>query len=543
MIPTANLLMSQYLRPGNTKETAKGSFDMPNSQLPRLWYSFLLISILLTPLIGCGGGGSSPDPLPTLAEVRALEPGTVVTTAGYVSVEAGVMESTTGEIGFALQDSFSGIYITVDPGASIDLSGLKLGRSVQVTGVVGSLDEFITLSLGSEEDFVISSSGGFLFFPQTPSTNAIATGTASESESQIVSVEGQIVVDPEGSGLSVVPVEDSSTNLLGWNIHIDDNSGAADTFWNVSAGLSANTLSFLTEGANVQMTGILFRQLDTYEVLPRGNFDVSISIEDCRLIPDGETVLTTGVIGLVPSALSAELDYGFSLHSANGSGIYVNIADPVGSYVDYDGDGTLEFGNGATLPFDLPTFRDLVDPWPFFANNNVPVVVHVEGTLSTTAAGDRVLVSNPGKVRRVAVSPSYPVVASLSTGGIQSADLGRWVTTTGTLVTPPVVGSPYPGGANAWRVDTAGYRARINDGSGAVEVLIPYGIITDGGGVNNPPDGFLNLPDLPSYPFGVNIGETLTVYGFVRNVNGQEEILIGGEGVLQIGNSNFHFID
>ena len=515
---------------------------MRNRPLSNLLWSFLLMIILLSPLIGCGGGGSSPDPLPTLAQVRALEPGTLVTTAGFVSVEAGVMESTTGEVGFGLQDSTSGIYITVDSGLALDLSAIKLGRSVQVTGVVGSLNEFLTLSLGSEDDFVISSSGGFLFFPQTSTTNSIATGAASESESKIVSIEGEVVVDPEGSGLSVVPVEDSSANLLGWNIHIDDNSGTADTFWNISADLSADTLSFLTEGANVQMTGILFRQLDTYEVLPRGNFDVSISIEDCRLIPDGETVLTTGVIGLVPGALSAELDYGFSLHSANGSGIYVNIADLVSSYVDYDGDGTLEFGNGATLPFDLPTFRDLVDPWPFAANNNVPVVVHVEGTLLTTAAGDRVLVSNPGKVRRVAVSPSYPVVASLSTGGIQSADLGRWVTTTGTLVTPPAVGSPYPGGANAWRVDTAGYRARINDGSGAVEVLIPYGIITDGGGGNGL-DGFLDLLDLPSYPFGVNIGDTLTVYGFVRNVNGQEEILIGGEGFLQVGNSNVYFID
>ena len=515
---------------------------MRNRPLSNLLWSFLLMIILLSPLIGCGGGGSSPDPLPTLAQVRALEPGTLVTTAGFVSVEAGVMESTTGEVGFGLQDSTSGIYITVDSGLALDLSAIKLGRSVQVTGVVGSLNEFLTLSLGSEDDFVISSSGGFLFFPQTSDTNSIATGAASESESKIVSIEGEVVVDPEGSGLSVVPVEDSSTNLLGWNIHIDDNSGTADTFWNVSAGLSADTLSFLTEGANVQMTGILFRQLDTYEVLPRGNFDVSISIEDCRLIPDGETVLTTGVIGLVPGALIAELDYGFSLHSANGSGIYVNIADLVSSYVDYDGDGTLEFGNGATLPFDLPTFRDLVDPWPFAANNNVPVVVHVEGTLSTTAAGDRVLVSNPGKVRRVAVSPSYPVVASLSTGGIQSADLGRWVTTTGTLVTPPAVGSPYPGGANAWKVDTAGYRARINDGSGTVEVLIPYGIITDGG-AGNGLDGFFDLLDLPSYPFGVNIGDTLTVYGFVRNVNGQEEILIGGEGVLQVGNSNVYFID
>ena len=532
----------QYLHSKITIRTAKGSFEMHNRPLPNLLWSFLLMILLLSPLIGCGGGGSSPDPLPTLAQVRALEPGTLVTTAGFVSVKAGVMESTTGEVGFGLQDSTSGIYITVDSGLALDLSAIKLGRSVQVTGVVGSLNEFLTLSLGSEDDFVISSSGGFLFFPQTSDTNSIATGAASESESKIVSIEGEVVVDPEGSGLSVVPVEDSSTNLLGWNIHIDDNSGTADTFWNVSAGLSADTLSFLTDGANVQMTGILFRQLDTYEVLPRGNFDVSISIEDCRLIPDGETVLTTGVIGLVPGALIAELDYGFSLHSANGSGIYVNIADQVGSYVDYDGDGTLEFGNGATLPFDLPTFRDLVDPWPFAANNNVPVVVHVEGTLSTTAAGDRVLVSNPGKVRRVAVSPSYPVVASLSTGGIQSADLGRWVTTTGTLVTPPAVGSPYPGGANAWKVDTAGYRARINDGSGTVEVLIPYGIITDGG-AGNGLDGFFDLLDLPSYPFGVNIGDTLTVYGFVRNVNGQEEILIGGEGVLQFGTSIVHFID
>ena len=140
---------------------------MRNRPLSNLLWSFLLMIILLSPLIGCGGGGSSPDPLPTLAQVRALEPGTLVTTAGFVSVEAGVMESTTGEVGFGLQDSTSGIYITVDSGLALDLSAIKLGRSVQVTGVVGSLNEFLTLSLGSEDDFVISSSGGFLFFPQT----------------------------------------------------------------------------------------------------------------------------------------------------------------------------------------------------------------------------------------------------------------------------------------------------------------------------------------------------------------------------------------
>ena len=68
--------------------------------------------------------------MPTLSQVKAEDAGTVVTTTGFVSVEPGILEDTTGEVGFALQDTSGGLYITVDPALGLDLSNVKPGRSI-----------------------------------------------------------------------------------------------------------------------------------------------------------------------------------------------------------------------------------------------------------------------------------------------------------------------------------------------------------------------------------------------------------------------------
>ena len=488
-----------------------------------------VIVALIAGLTLGGCGGDSADPLPTLSQVKTEDAGTVVTTTGFVSVEPGILEDTTGEVGFALQDTSGGLYITVDPALGLDLSNVKPGRSIQITGAMGDLNGWVVLVLENQEDLLVSSSGGFLFFPQ-PNTLEEINNTAAtpEKEATIVSTEGAV--------LAVTPIDDGAANPLGWEVSLEDSSGAGVSFLNLSAQHTVDNWPFLAAGADVSMTGVLLKDGASYEIAPRGPYDISISIEDARSVADGETVLIKGTVGMVPGALSGVGEYGFSLHSGNGNGILVSISDPAGLYTDYDGDNQLEFSNGNTLPFDLGTFHDLADPFPAYANSLIPIALHVEGVMATTALGDRYLEADSQKVRRVAENLTYPISIPLPTGGVSISDVGRWINLSGDLATPPG-GAPYPGGALAWRVYADGYRTLIDDGSGgSVSVLIPFGILRDS---NN--DSVLNFEDLVQYidnipyqrPIAVDVGSSLTVYGFLRDNNGTLELVVAGEGFLE----------
>ena len=489
----------------------------------------LLLTLFAGPLLSGCGGGDSADPLPTLAQIKAEDPGTVVTTTGFVSVEPGILGSTTGESGFALQDTSGGLYVTVDPALGLDLSNVKPGRTIQITGTLGDLNGWVVLILENQEDLVASTSGGFLFFPQ-PSTLAEinSTDTTPEKETTIVAVEGSI--------LAVTPVEDASSNPLGWDVTLEDSSGSGLSFLNLSAEHTVDQWPFFISGAEVRMTGVLLKDGTDYEVAPRGPYDLSISIEDARDVPDGEKVLIRGNVCMVPGALSGGLEYGFSLHEENGTGILISVADAGGLYTDYDGDQQLEFADGTSRPFDLPTFHDLADPYPFAANSQVPVALHVEGVMASTVSGDRYVIANPNQIRRVAEDTDYPLFASLSTGAVSSSDLGRFIRVDGTMTNPPTGGGDYPGGAGGWKLFAEGYRATIDDGSGEIDILLPYGIIFDSDG-----DLSLELQDLEQYPISVNIGDPLTVYGFLRDNNGSLELIVASVGALETSPGVFEY--
>ncbi|OUU20232.1 MAG: hypothetical protein CBC13_10955 [Planctomycetia bacterium TMED53] len=531
MITTFSNPSAQRLNFGSNREPKKWtSLASGSPTLP-----FILLALLIgLSLPGCSGG-DSPDPLPTLAEVKASDPGTVITTIGFVSVIPDTLTSTTLDSGFALMDNSGGIYVTVDSALGLDLSALKLGRQVQITGTVGSFNGTPSLALENAEDFLSTSSGGFLYFPQSITMDELnTTDTAPERALTIVNNVGNIVEDPGGSGLTIVPVEDGSSNLLGWELNSDDGSGTGLSFLNVSANINADQWSFLNVGQEISITGLLFNDGSGYEIAPRGPYDISISIEDARQVADGEKVLIKGVVGMVPGALNTVGEYGFSLHSDNGEGILISIADAGGFYTDYDGDTQLEFANGATLPFDLSTFHDLADPYPFALNSAVPIALHVEGVMATTVGGDRVVVATPNQVRRIAENLAYPISVTFPTGSVSSSIAGRWVNVSGSLVAPPAAGSPYPGGGNGWRVYADGYRATVNDGTGDLDVLLPYGIITDTDG-----DLFPEIQDLeqwanpPFPPFPFNIGDSITVFGFLYSNNGTMELIVASEGLLE----------
>ncbi len=487
----------------------------------------LLALIAGLTLGGCGG--DSADPLPTLSQVKAEDAGTVVTTTGFVSVEPGILEDTTGEVGFALQDTSGGLYITVDPALGLDLSNVKPGRSIQITGAMGDLNGWVVLVLENQEDLLVSSSGGFLFFPQ-PNTLEEINNTAATPEKEAT------IVSTEGSVLAVTPIDDGAANPLGWEVSLEDSSGTGVSFLNLSAQHTVDDWPFLAAGADVSMTGVLLKDGASYEIAPRGPYDISISIEDARSVADGETVLIKGTVGMVPGALSGVGEYGFSLHSGNGNGILVSVSDPAGLYTDYDGDNQLEFSSGTNLPFDLATFHDLADSYPFALNSTFPVALHVEGVMATTVLGDRYVEADSLKVRRVAENLAYPTSISLPTGGVTVSDAGRWVNLNGDLATPSG-GAPYPGGALAWRVFADGYRTLIDDGTGgSVTVLVPFGILSDSNG-----DLTLDFEDLEQWPISVDVGSPLTVYGFLRDNNGTLELVVASEGALETspGVANF----
>ena len=480
-----------------------------------------LLILILSSLIGCGGGEEDEDPLPPISVVFTLQAGDEITVAGFVTVTPGAFASSspTGDVGFAIQDSTGSVFVEVDPGLGLDLSGLKLGNLVEVRGVVGDLNLMVTLTVDEAADVVQNGFNGFLFFPQELQTADIdLTSAAPELESEIVTLSGAIQLDPGGSGSEVVEISDL-VGPIGWNLWLDDGSGLAQTFWHTSANLDPTLLSFLNAGTDVEVTGFLNRDDASYEVFPRGNFDISLSIPDARAMTAGDTVLVRGVIRLPADALAKvgpkpklQLygEHGFSLHEENGSGIFVSITDPNFTVKNLDGNPMTTENLGALVVYHSLGVYETIR-------------VHVEGELLATTGTDKVIVPLDGGVRLISANIADPPTAVLATGGITSGDLGRIVTSSGDLESPPT-GDPYPA-ASGWRSVDGGYRARIDDGSGPVNVFLPWRVIDP----FPPPSLPYEIPvltDLLSWPISIAPGEPLSVTGFLRHSDGEFEIVV-----------------
>ncbi|PCJ07384.1 MAG: hypothetical protein COB10_12235, partial [Planctomycetota bacterium] len=78
-----------------------------------------------------------------------------------------------------------------------------------------------------------------------------------------------------------------------------------------------------------------------------------------------------------------------------------------------------------------------------------------------------------------------------------------------------------------WTIGPGGFQARINGGSGAVNILFPFEVFGDLNG-----DGFINLGDIlygqvtGVISFDMVVGGNLQVAGFARNHDGETEIVI-----------------
>ncbi len=472
----------------------------------KMW---ILVCSLAFSLTGCGG--SAEDPLPPISDIFNLLPGEEITVDGFVTVLPGTFESSTAEVGFAIQDSATAgvagtIYVQVDPLLGLDFSSLKIGNSVRVRGVVSDFNLMITLTVDEAADVTLNGGGGFIYFPQQMQTSEIdATASAPEQQAKIVRLNGQLQLDPLGSGSPVVEISDM-VGPIGWNLWLDDGSGLAQTFWHTTANLDPAPLGFLSAGTELEVVGFLNRDDTSYEVFPRGNFDISLSIPDTRNLAAGSHSLIRGVTALPGSALAPSGQYGFSLHEENGQGIFVSITSPTFEVKDYEGNPM------TTADLGYIGFLNSIGLYP-------PVIVHVEGDLVDTTGGDRVIVPDPGGVRLVSAPLNFPPSVSYLTGSIAAADLGRIVSTAGCLQVPPVGGNV---GSNGWTSVSGGYRCRINDGTGSINVFLPVNVIDP---LNSGADF---LTDLVTWPIAVAIGQPqpLAVTGFLRHFDGEFEIVV-----------------
>jgi len=461
-----------------------------------------VLVLFLVSLLGCGAG---EDPLPPISSIFTLNPGDEATVDGWITVLPGAFESSTADAGFAIQDESGAVFVQVDPALALDLSSLNLGNSIRVRGIVSEFNEMVTLAVDEIGDLTFNGGGGFIFFPIDLDTGDIDnTATTPQNIASIVRVSGFIQVDPVGGVDTVVREESVGGDLFGWKVLLDDSSGEAQTYWHPTSDLDPEVLTFLGAGTNLEVSGFLNRNVDTYEVFPRGNYDISISIPDARAMTAGQTGFVRGVVGLAADSLYPTGEYGFSLHEENGTGIFVQISDPNLSMKNFEG------GEMTAAELGYIVSLHSIGLYP-------PVRVHVEGVITETTGGDRVIVPGDGQVRLVSLPLAFPPSAAYATGALTPAEFGRLVSVSGILDVPPPGGNS---GTNGWTSVLGGFRARLDDGSGGVNVFLPGAVIDPFG------SGADFLTDLITYPIGVTIGAPLSVTGFLRHFDGDYEIVV-----------------
>jgi DNA/RNA endonuclease YhcR with UshA esterase domain len=209
---------------------------------------FLLLT--LSVLVACGDDSEQPSATP-IAEARNRATGAEVTVEGYVTVQPGAFSSALGNEGFALQDNSGGIYVKL-------AQKLEFGLGTRVR-VKGTLNEENNLRiLESEPGSVETLSGTQQVAPST-----VSTGTVREpTEGLLVRVTATVTQ----------PLQDELP--YGYQLYVDDGSGEVQVYIHPTAGFTPESVSGLTVGQTIEVTGLPAQYESTYEVAPRQPSDI-----------------------------------------------------------------------------------------------------------------------------------------------------------------------------------------------------------------------------------------------------------------------------
>jgi uncharacterized protein YdeI (BOF family) len=207
----------------------------------------LCISLVLTIAPGSAYAAKTIN----IGDARALPLGSTVAIKGTVTVASGAFASSSFDQGFALEDKSGGIYVSL--GTDV---GLRLGDQVEVTGQLQESFGLLILAPYGPGDVKPKGYGR----PVTPA--ALSTGSVNEAtEGRLVVVEG-IIVQAVSSDLP-----------YGYKFSVNDSSGEIQIFISASTNIS---LSGLTLGQRVRVSGFSGQFDTTYEVQPRLQADITV---------------------------------------------------------------------------------------------------------------------------------------------------------------------------------------------------------------------------------------------------------------------------
>src|SRR5262245_33097136 len=131
-------------------------FRRPRTVLVAAVALLALVAVPVTSAVAEGQGhdGHHGHHGPTIAKVRAMPLGTVVTVEGTVTTPAGVFDSSFFDVGFAIQDSTAGIFVSFpDPDQTAQpLRKAKPFRHVRVTGVLEDDAGLLVIAPASPKD-------------------------------------------------------------------------------------------------------------------------------------------------------------------------------------------------------------------------------------------------------------------------------------------------------------------------------------------------------------------------------------------------------
>jgi uncharacterized protein YdeI (BOF family) len=185
----------------------------------------------------------------SIAQARSLSLGTVVSVDGLVTVASGTFSSSTLDLGFAIQDSTGGIYVSVPVSHS-----LAPRQQVRVTGTLA--DSFGLLVITDVTAIKVMGKG------RTVQPLPVATGDVGEdTEGTIVRITGTIT-QPIVNDLP-----------FGFIIVVNDGSGEVNVFVCASTGIDVSGLS---PGQTIEVTGFSGQFADHFEVDPRTQDDIRI---------------------------------------------------------------------------------------------------------------------------------------------------------------------------------------------------------------------------------------------------------------------------
>jgi len=210
-----------------------------------------LVAVPLTAATAKNRGQGHGHHLPTIAEVRAMPLGTVVTLEGTVTTPSGVFASSFFDEGFAVQDATAGIFVSF-PDTDI---GVRPPRHVKVTGVLQDASGLLVIAPARVSDVKIRG--------RDKPVKPIWVRTGSIGESTEGSLVRSVGVITQG------PIVDGD---FGHKLSIDDGSGEITVFVNLGTNVDVSPLAV---GQLIEVTGFSSQFTDHYEIDIRGPEDLA----------------------------------------------------------------------------------------------------------------------------------------------------------------------------------------------------------------------------------------------------------------------------